>query len=193
MSAQSSTSNLASSPAIESFQHEPLPDPANHIRLLEITSVDETRDLPVHCKLTAWPVETAPVYTAISYTWGDPHQLASVLVNGRPMEVRHNCEYVLKQAWWQKGGGYVWVDTICIDQVDNDEKSSQVAMMGKVYERAGQVIACVGRHGDDSEFLFEVLHKQQRWWRRFRRWHRDSMRYKSGDRAVAQLYLLLRD
>ncbi|KAJ0123789.1 hypothetical protein J7T55_012258 [Diaporthe amygdali] len=137
MSVHPSTSDPSSSPAIENFQHEPLPDPATHIRLLEITSVDEIRDLPVHCKLTTWPVETAPLYTAISYTWGDPRQLTSVLVNGRPMEVRCNCEYVLKQAWWRKGNVYVWVDAICINQADNDEKSSQVAMMGAVNNFGG--------------------------------------------------------
>lgn len=167
LSVHRSTSDPAPLPMTKKFQHERLPDPRNHLRLLQIISVNEKRDVPVHCKLTTWPVATAPEYTAISYTWGDPRQLTVMLVNGRPMEVRCNCEYVLKQAWWQKGGGYVWVDAICINQTDNDEKSSQVAMMGNVYDRASQVLACVGRHEDDSHFLFEVLHKQQHWWRRF--------------------------
>lgn len=168
MSSHASTSNTASSAETERFQHKTLPDPRNHLRLLEITSVDETRDMPVHCKLTTWPVTKAPVYTAISYTWGDPQQPTSVLINSRVMEVRRNCEYVLKQAWRQGASSYVWIDAICINQIDNDEKNSQVAMMSGVYQRAGQVLACVGRHENDSEFLFERLRNHIRWWRKFR-------------------------
>jgi hypothetical protein len=47
------------------FKHEPLPDSTTHIRLLEIESVGaEDR---VVCHLTAWPVEDAPNYYALSY------------------------------------------------------------------------------------------------------------------------------
>ena len=47
------------------FKHEPLPDSLTHIRLLEIESIDaEDR---VVCLLTAWPVEEAPGYYALSY------------------------------------------------------------------------------------------------------------------------------
>lgn len=185
MSTHASTCSTASSAGTGKFQHEGLPDPRNHLRLLEITSVDETREVHVHCKLTTWPVTRAPVYNAISYTWGDPHQLASVLVNGMVMEVRRNCEYVLKQAWRQGGSSYVWIDAICINQTDNDEKNSQVAMMSGVYQRAGRVLACVGQHGDDSEFLFKRLRRHKWWWGRFRSMHLDA------PRALYSAYQLL--
>lgn len=149
----------------ETFKHEELPDASTYIRLLKISSVDHKRDIAVHCELTAWPKASAPVYTAISYTWGDPHQLGIILVNGKRMEVRRNCEDVLRQPCRNKGG-YFWIDAICINQGDNHEKSFQVAKMGEVYRDACQTLACVGRHEHDSEFLFERLHKHQRRWKR---------------------------
>ncbi|KAL1856853.1 hypothetical protein Daus18300_010616 [Diaporthe australafricana] len=163
---------MASTVEIESFRHEGLPDPRTYIRLLEACSVDETRDVPVHCKLTVhcrqakWLGTKAAKYTAMSYTWGDPQQLAVILVNGKRMEVRRNCEYVLKQACWDKGR-YFWIDAICINQTDNEEKSFQVAMMGDIYEKAGRVLACLGRHEDDSEFLFEMMRKHHHAWKNF--------------------------
>lgn len=156
---------MAAASETEIFKHEELPDAATHIRLVEVTSVDDARDIKVHCRLTAWPKASAPAYTAISYTWGDPRLLATILVNGKRMEVRRNCEDVLRHPCWGGGAsGYFWVDAICINQGDNKEKGAQVAGMGAVFRDARKTIACVGRHGDDSEFLFERLHKHRLFW-----------------------------
>ncbi|KAJ0108675.1 hypothetical protein J7T55_015109 [Diaporthe amygdali] len=156
---------MASTVETDYFKHKQLPDARTYIRLLEINSVDQTRDISVHCKLTTWLKAAAPAYTAISYTWGDPNLLATILINGKRMKVRRNCEDVLRQPCRNKNG-YFWIDAICINQADNDEKSFQVAKMGKVFRDARQTLACVGLHENDSEFLFEGLHKHQRRWAR---------------------------
>ncbi|KAH8779897.1 heterokaryon incompatibility protein-domain-containing protein [Diaporthe sp. PMI_573] len=149
----------------ETFRYQKLPTASTYIRLLEVISVDQRRDVPVHCELTTWPKASAPAYTAVSYAWGDPRRLTVILVNGKRMEVRCNCEDVLRQPCWNRGG-YFWIDAICINQADNHEKSFQVAKMGEIYGAARQTIACVGRHEDDSEFLFDRLHRHQRRWER---------------------------
>lgn len=143
------------------FQHYPLPDPKTHIRLLKVLSMVQTRAIPVHCELTTFPITEAPPYRAISYTWGDEAPLASILVNGQQMDVRLNCEYALRQTSQHTGDGigdfHLWIDSICVNQLDNEEKGAQVALMGEVFKTAMQVVACVGAHGDDSEFLYEFM------------------------------------
>ena len=52
-------------PSATKFKHEPLPDSNTHIRLLEIHGIDAYDH--VVCLLTAWPVEQAPDYYALSY------------------------------------------------------------------------------------------------------------------------------
>lgn len=167
------------------YTYTPLPNAATHIRLLQILRLDEDQDqyhkLQVHAQLTVWPLATAPPYHAISYTWGDPNETTHVIINDKCMEVRRNCEYVLKQAkWyedgrrkqkrrgWSKGlqgkeekGCYFWCDAICIDQGNNAEKSSQVALMGRIYKGAKRVLACVGEGAEGSEVVFSEL--SQRW------------------------------
>lgn len=145
---------MAPTTGAETFKHEGLPDPRTYIRLLEIVSVDETRAIQVHCKLTTWAKRSAPEYTAISYTWGDASLVVDILINGNRMEVRRNCEDVLRQPCRIKGG-YFWIDAICINQADNDEKGFQVSQMGTVFKRASQTLACVGRHQDNSNLIFE--------------------------------------
>ncbi|KAI1264656.1 heterokaryon incompatibility protein-domain-containing protein [Xylariaceae sp. FL1019] len=146
------------------FHHEQLPDPANHIRLLQIKHVSEAPDLSLgdcvdlECELTTWPTSKSPVYRAISYTWGDPEDTAWIRVSGKKMQVRQNCQYALRQVHKHcEAKTYIWIDSICIQQNDNDEKSHQVAMVGTIFQRAEVVLACIGAHDEHSRFLSRIL------------------------------------
>lgn len=109
----------------------------------------------VRCGITTWPVDRMPSYYAISYTWGDSKSNKTILINDKPFQVGTSCQLVLKQVHRYAKSRYYWIDAICIDQKNLDEKSKQVAMMGKIYKKADHVLACVGRHADDSRFLFQ--------------------------------------
>lgn len=113
--------------------------------------------IKVSCKITTWPTDSVPPFHAISYTWGDPKSIKTVLINGKPFEVRMNCEFVLKQARWHGKSRYYWIDALCIDQENLDEKGKQVAIMGNIYNKAAHVLACVGEHTDESRFLFRKI------------------------------------
>lgn len=148
----------SSTSTVDAFQHHPLPDASNHLRLLEVLDDDHSDTVQVRCRITAWPINRhLPSYHAISYTWGDANSLANILVNDHVFEIRANCEFVLKQAYWYNKGLYYWVDAICINQEDLTEKSKQVAIMGDIFQSAAHVLACVGDHTDDSLFLFRNL------------------------------------
>jgi hypothetical protein len=140
------------------FRHEPLPDSQAYIRLLEILQGD-FKDQIV-CRLTTWSIDTAPSYYALSYTWGEQTSPVSIVINSKPLEVRANCAYMLQQAFASEASRYFWVDAICIDQASNQEKNHQVSMMGQLYMKAKHVMACVGPHADDSQFLFETIDRK---------------------------------
>jgi hypothetical protein len=145
------------------FSHESLPDSASHIRLLEVLAGNFGKC--VVCAVSTWPLDTAPPYCAISYTWGDPNSTAvDVIVNDKPMVVRRSCEYALQQAFTMKQEklDYLWIDAICVDQNDLVERGHQVALMDAIYKRATLVLACVGPHADDSEFLPIICRKKER-------------------------------
>jgi hypothetical protein len=142
---------------LPAFEHDPLPDSTTHLRLLHITHGDFERH--VECEVSTWPIETSPLYYAISYTWGDPAATAEITLNGRPFVVRQNCEYVLQQAFASKASWYFWVDTLCIDQSRIQERGHQVGIMGQIYSGAQHVFACVGPHADDSEYLQHICER----------------------------------
>ncbi|TPX17989.1 uncharacterized protein E0L32_011936 [Thyridium curvatum] len=126
------------SSSLTAFHYDPLPEPKNYIRLLELLP---SNDGVISCRLTQWLVSEAPLYCAISYTWGDTLDTTRIHVNGQEVIVRKNCEYALRQAQGQRGDRYLWVDSICINQTDDDEKGHQVAMMGDIFSRATSGLA----------------------------------------------------
>jgi Heterokaryon incompatibility protein (HET) len=48
---------------------------------------------------------------------------------------------------------HLWVDAICINQADPEEKSYQVGLMGKIYQLAKFVVIWLGEQADGSELL----------------------------------------
>nr|OQO32597.1 hypothetical protein B0A51_00161 [Rachicladosporium sp. CCFEE 5018] len=138
------------------FAYTRLADPSTHIRLLSIcqSKPGEKRK----CRLKAYQIVKVPRYTAVSYCWGYPADQVDIIVNKARMTIGCNCEYVLQQASWY-GGGLYWIDAICIDQSNDDEKASQVQMMGAIYRAAHNVLACVGPHveAEKSAMLCQYL------------------------------------
>lgn len=141
------------------FVYSDLPDASTHIRLLKITSAEKKGS--INCILLVWPIKSAPPYNAISYTWGDPGCNTTVIINGEQMVVRTNCDQALRQAFSYDEAQYVWIDAICINQNDVSEKNVQVAMMGGIFGSAQQVLACVGEHADDSDYMFQTFKESQ--------------------------------
>ncbi|KAK4539347.1 hypothetical protein LTR36_000778 [Oleoguttula mirabilis] len=150
-------------PYRDAFEHHPLRDPKHMVRLLRLAQRDSTTSkdedagtAAIHWNLTTWRLDQAPEYIAVSYTWGDPANCSAILLNGKDFAVRQACWYVLHQAWQHGIAGYLWIDSICINQKDDTEKSAQVAIMGDIYRKAMQINACLGPHEEGSATIFEV-------------------------------------
>jgi hypothetical protein len=55
----------------------------------------------------------------------------------------------------------LWVDAICINQEDDDERSAQVRMMDRVFARASRVIVDLGDETPGSRLLFDELQEAE--------------------------------
>ncbi|KAN0095053.1 hypothetical protein V8E51_015764 [Hyaloscypha variabilis] len=67
---------------------------------------------------------------------------------------------------WEQGQAiYLWADGICINQLDVEEKTWQVKLMGEIYRRAEGVVAHLGAPsvGDPRDALLSVIE----WTRQF--------------------------
>lgn len=102
------------------------------------------------------PNEPLPSYSCLSYTWGDPNALFTILMNGRPCQVRKNLWDFLGMARTQLDDKTFWIDALCIDQENTAERNVQVQYMGNIFYRATCVIAWLGFDYEISQALLRL-------------------------------------
>ena len=89
-----------------------------------------------------------PQYIAMSYCWGDPKPTDRIwLTNDTSLPINAACAHLLRNI---TGSSNIWIDSVCINQQDNDEKSRQVMMMWGIYRFADHVYAWLGGPEDDA-------------------------------------------
>ena len=131
-------------PSVAKSQQESLNSPAgNQIRLLTIRPRIDG-DTKLRCSIKHFPLGMAPEYSAISYTWQPLLPLQSIETNGGHLSIGYNIWLFLMKLSTGCLPGYVWIDSICINQADIEEKNSQVSFMGDIYRRASKVLIWLG-------------------------------------------------
>jgi hypothetical protein len=87
---------------------------------------------------------THPSYTALSYSWGPPEPTRKIKLHGRSFRVRENLADFLQKAYRPHEDGYIWIDAICIDQKNVEEKNHQLPLMSHIFYQASKVIVWLG-------------------------------------------------
>lgn len=73
-------------------------------------------------------------YIGLSYTWGETIPTTPICINGAIVDIRQNLLEFLLEMQRQQEDSWYWIDALCINQDDLDEKTTQVRMMGDVYK-----------------------------------------------------------
>lgn len=117
------------------FVHEPLQHPGHEIRLIHVKASDASTD-DITCTISTHPIDSAPPYAAISYTWGDTAHHRTISLDGKHASVGENSWLVLWEVRLHKLPLPLWIDVLSIDQKNDYEKSIQVSITGSIYEAA---------------------------------------------------------
>ena len=80
-------------------------------------------------------------YTALSYVWGSSVRTHTIRLNGKIFHITANLWHFLSGLEPTAEGRLWWIDAICINQEDPDEKSEQVHGMRDIYENSSRVFA----------------------------------------------------
>lgn len=96
-------------------------------------------------------------FDALSYVWNahlvdyNRKDRVAVICSGHEKQITANLEDALKHIRSKDLLKLLWVDALCINQSDNDERSHQVSLMGSIYSAAHRVIIWVSeREFNDS-------------------------------------------
>lgn len=136
------------------YQYEPLDPSDKEIRLLTLHPGSPNEEIRVD--ITYSSLHDRPQYLALSYVWGAVEAVNPLLVNGNRHYVTQNLLYALQHLRNMRGpnGGIsFWIDALCINQDDNEEKSHQVVLMRDIYSQAYKVLVWLAPPSEESEIL----------------------------------------
>jgi hypothetical protein len=140
------------------YLYESLPK-ASTVRILQLLPGEPSSEL--RGQLLRTKLDDAPPYEALSYVWGaDPKDHQLKLESGS-VNITPSLHSALQRLRLTSMPRNLWADAVCINQEDNSEKSYQVQLMSRIYEKAEQSIIFLGTTSDDqataSSSAFELI------------------------------------
>ncbi|KAI0190841.1 heterokaryon incompatibility protein-domain-containing protein [Astrocystis sublimbata] len=139
----------------------PLPSD-RHIRVLHITPANR-EDEPLHGLLEVQDLDGNHFYEALSYTWMDENDDATLtdwLYLGAEWDVLHitkSCSRALRRLRLQGSCRPIWIDSICINQLNNVEKSHQIALMRTIYANSIRCVVDIGEHAAEADMAIQYI------------------------------------
>ncbi|KAF7559761.1 hypothetical protein G7046_g4394 [Stylonectria norvegica] len=147
----------------DSYRYQPLPPIAEVYRTPAFTRIlwlaPGAGEDPLCADLEIINCETPPKYEALSYTWGTDPPSSYIWLSGCPLPIRANLEAALTCLRLATLKRLLWVDAICIDQSNLDERARQVQYMRLVYKYAARVVVWVGTKTPGVETAFEMARR----------------------------------
>jgi Heterokaryon incompatibility protein (HET) len=142
------------------YQYQPLSPEPNVIRLLALLpSGDEADNL--RCELFEYTIQVAEKashpYEALSYCWGSDDKPKSIVIDDHVLPVTESLYTVLKRLRDCKIPRAIWIDAICIDQEDENEKEHQIRFMAAIYAKASRVIVWLGEARVDDDRALDLI------------------------------------
>jgi len=100
-------------------------------------------------------------FEALSYTWGNTGDTKTIQINGVRKSVPHNLEAALRALRNLEEtllGMCYWIDSLCIDQENIEERNEQVKRMQEIYGRARAVIVWLGQEEEMDRIAIQIMH-----------------------------------
>jgi hypothetical protein len=166
MGSEEPSSHKSTSQAqLDPFRYTSIPIGHKTIRLLLI--YPRPPEGAMKCALFQGPLSSAPRYEAISYCWGSSDRDSEITVNGQSLMVPSSSLRVLKvrSSFWEPK--LVWIDSVCIDQNNDAERSRQISFMKDIYGKASslsiELLATPDEEAIKAEFRASWVGKRIDW------------------------------
>ncbi|KAL8955835.1 MAG: hypothetical protein Q9193_006449, partial [Seirophora villosa] len=162
---------LETDDSMRQYRYVPLSRESYAIRVLQLLPSKSGSDL-LTCKLHEYPLENADttnhVYEALSYVWGGEEKPKSIIISTddpnegpqRPyseLAITQSLHTALSRLQHPQFPRFLWVDAVCINQMNDLEKEHQIQLMPAIYARARCVLVWLGEAQDDSDMVLKSI------------------------------------
>jgi hypothetical protein len=145
------------------YHHSRLSLGPDSIRLLRLKPCKTQSTAKIHCELFDYNLQDLSqrthLYEALSYTWGNPRVTRPIYIGELEHEspVTTNLYAALLHLRNSSLERIIWVDAICIDQKNDEEKAQQIQLMAQIYSQASRVLVWLGEAADNSNQALEEI------------------------------------
>jgi Heterokaryon incompatibility protein (HET) len=128
----------------------------NNIRLLQVQATAENGR--IEAQLVETDLETAKErgYEALSYAWGKLLFNRGLYIDSYYLPITAHLHAALS-CLTRDESRILWIDAICINQRDSDEKAAQIPLMHRIYYHAERVVAWLGEEEELIRNAFNTI------------------------------------
>ena len=117
--------------------YSPLDSKRHEFRILVLRPGPYDKPLRGYLKIIRFPEsgkkKGSGTFETVSYVWGDKTARASITVTGQTLDIPASAVSALKCMRYRHGERTLWIDSICINQEDLQERAQQVSMMAEIF------------------------------------------------------------
>ncbi|KAF3015087.1 hypothetical protein E8E14_011782 [Neopestalotiopsis sp. 37M] len=160
------TSLLKGSPRYRPYKHEPLD--SSSFRILRLYPAHRFED-DIKCEVQQASLPENGVmptpYMALSHVWGTESVSCAVTIGKQHILIRSNLESALRHLRHRERIVSLWIDALCIDQSNTEERNHQVQHMRDIYEAAEETIVFLGDQdgGNTGLSAWNYLERNSPW------------------------------
>jgi Heterokaryon incompatibility protein (HET) len=106
--------------------------------------------------LVLYELDSCPVYEAVSYAWESYEGTLAITIDDKVLNITRNLRTALRYLRHPTDSRWLWVDSVCIQQNNLDERAAQVSMMRDIYRNAANVIIWAGPSYSKSDVILQL-------------------------------------
>lgn len=135
----------------------------DEIRILDILPYcGAGSQAPIQCQVRVVRLTDTPFYDVLSYRWGNPECTRHIQVDDQLSFVTDNLYAALLRLRREDEKRTIWIDQLCIDQLNMEEKVVQIRLMRQIYSNCSQCFIWMdeinnGISQADAESVLDVL------------------------------------
>jgi hypothetical protein len=136
------------------LEYDPLPGgEESMIRLVQLLPGKDWD--PIEVTLSVAKLEAE--FEALSYCWGDAAMRSPITCNGCQLDVTRNLKSALRDLRRHDAPRILWIDAICINQNDIEEREQQLRIMADVFRSAVRTVVWLGETFTKNAVAFKLL------------------------------------
>ena len=137
----------------DKYEYQALPE-NDAVRVL-VLHPSELFEAPVQCHMVTNSLD-AVRYEALSYSWGEfesgkPIYDRNITCDGADLPATRSAFEALRRLRYRDRFRRLWIDAMCINQLNVNERNHQVRQMARIFRSARRVYVWVGEDSDTED------------------------------------------